>query len=151
MTPSLIPNASEDGRAGDTQQSSDMVERVARLRAASAAISNADKVFVANKDGLFVNIDLVNELQLALVAYLEASHHAELVDASCQLLSSLDGGTAIGIAEAKARLRDVLTEIDTIDCPACGGSGFSGHGTGYGDVCGQCGGTKRVAKIGGEA
>lgn len=28
------------------------------------------------------------------------------------------------------------------DCPKCGGSGFSGYGTGYDDVCGECGGTQ---------
>lgn len=29
------------------------------------------------------------------------------------------------------------------DCKTCGGSGFSGRGTGYDDVCGECGGLKR--------
>jgi hypothetical protein len=29
---------------------------------------------------------------------------------------------------------------ETGECGACGGSGFTGHGTGYGDVCGECGG-----------
>ena len=29
-----------------------------------------------------------------------------------------------------------------VDCHTCGGSGFSGHGTGYGDVCPTCGGLK---------
>lgn len=28
----------------------------------------------------------------------------------------------------------------TTECNGCGGSGFSGRGTGYGDVCGDCGG-----------
>lgn len=28
-------------------------------------------------------------------------------------------------------------------CPACGGGGFTGHGTGYDDVCSDCGGTPR--------
>lgn len=27
-------------------------------------------------------------------------------------------------------------------CPRCGGSGFSGHGTGHDDVCDECGGQK---------
>lgn len=27
-------------------------------------------------------------------------------------------------------------------CTVCGGSGFSGRGTGYDDVCGECGGLK---------
>lgn len=30
-----------------------------------------------------------------------------------------------------------------IDCPRCDGSGFSGRGTGYDDVCSECGGQKR--------
>lgn len=30
------------------------------------------------------------------------------------------------------------------DCPGCKGSGFSGQGTGHGDVCGTCGGTKQL-------
>jgi hypothetical protein len=29
-----------------------------------------------------------------------------------------------------------------IECPECKGSGFSGYGSGYGDVCGHCGGQK---------
>lgn len=28
-------------------------------------------------------------------------------------------------------------------CPKCGGSGFNGNGTGYSDVCDECGGTRR--------
>lgn len=28
------------------------------------------------------------------------------------------------------------------ECSRCGGSGFSGRGTGYGDVCAECGGQK---------
>jgi hypothetical protein len=31
-----------------------------------------------------------------------------------------------------------------VDCPVCGGSGFSGRGTGYDDVCGECGGQKKL-------
>lgn len=27
-----------------------------------------------------------------------------------------------------------------VECEDCGGSGFSGYGTGYGSVCGNCGG-----------
>jgi hypothetical protein len=57
-------------------------------------------------------------------------------------LPSIDGQ----VADNRALLAKVGGEID---CPACGGSGFSGHGTGYGDVCGQCGGTKHLAKLNG--
>jgi hypothetical protein len=32
-----------------------------------------------------------------------------------------------------------------IECDHCGGSGFSGPGTGYGDVCSECGGSKMIA------
>lgn len=28
------------------------------------------------------------------------------------------------------------------ECGICGGSGFSGQGSGYGDVCSECGGLK---------
>lgn len=28
-----------------------------------------------------------------------------------------------------------------VDCKECGGSGFSGYGSGYDDVCGTCGGS----------
>lgn len=31
-------------------------------------------------------------------------------------------------------------EIQTVDCEECGGSGFSGLGTGYDSVCDNCGG-----------
>lgn len=34
--------------------------------------------------------------------------------------------------------------VRLVDCDRCGGSGFSGRGTGYDDVCGHCGGTKRL-------
>lgn len=40
---------------------------------------------------------------------------------------------------------DLLEETITSykpPCSVCGGSGFSGQGSGYGDVCGHCGGTK---------
>jgi hypothetical protein len=36
---------------------------------------------------------------------------------------------------------DALTE-NGVACAVCGGSGFSGHGSGYGDVCGECGGLR---------
>lgn len=35
-------------------------------------------------------------------------------------------------------------EPEMVDCPRCGGSGFSGYGTGYGDVCDECGGQRRL-------
>lgn len=31
------------------------------------------------------------------------------------------------------------------DCPGCGNSGFSGFGTGYGDVCDECAGQSTYA------
>jgi hypothetical protein len=37
-----------------------------------------------------------------------------------------------------------MSEAILIDCPRCSGSGFSGYGTGYGDVCSECGGQRRV-------
>lgn len=37
-------------------------------------------------------------------------------------------------------------ETGMIVCETCGGSGFSGRGTGYDDVCGQCGGLKYFPK-----
>ena len=50
------------------------------------------------------------------------------------------------------RLEALITETkraranELIDCPQCGGSGFSGYGSGYGDVCGHCGGQKRLPR-----
>lgn len=38
-----------------------------------------------------------------------------------------------------------MTHPETIPCPQCEGSGFSGQGTGYGDVCGECGGQREVS------
>ncbi|ULF49382.1 anti-TRAP protein [Bacillus phage MrBubbles] len=32
------------------------------------------------------------------------------------------------------------TKIKTEECATCGGSGFSGYGTGYDAVCDNCGG-----------
>lgn len=29
---------------------------------------------------------------------------------------------------------------DSVECHVCGGTGFSGRGTGYDDVCSECGG-----------
>jgi hypothetical protein len=42
--------------------------------------------------------------------------------------------------EADMRSKE-LTE-EGVPCGECGGSGFSGRGSGYGDVCGECGGLK---------
>jgi hypothetical protein len=36
------------------------------------------------------------------------------------------------------------TEVALVTCPKCGGSGFSGRGSGYDDVCDECGGCKEV-------
>lgn len=36
-------------------------------------------------------------------------------------------------------------ELNFVECPECKGSGFSGQGSGYGDVCGECGGQKTPA------
>lgn len=38
----------------------------------------------------------------------------------------------------------VDAETNLEDCKVCGGSGFSGRGTGYDDVCGECGGLKSL-------
>jgi hypothetical protein len=35
-------------------------------------------------------------------------------------------------------------ETNLEDCKVCGGSGFSGRGTGYDDVCAECGGLKSL-------
>lgn len=42
--------------------------------------------------------------------------------------------------EADARAKELTEEGQP--CGTCGGSGFSGRGTGYDDVCGECGGLK---------
>jgi hypothetical protein len=42
--------------------------------------------------------------------------------------------------EAKARAKEMTEEGRP--CKTCGGSGFSGRGSGYDDVCGECGGLK---------
>lgn len=31
-----------------------------------------------------------------------------------------------------------------VDCPRCAGTGFSGLGTGYDDVCSECGGLRQM-------
>lgn len=36
--------------------------------------------------------------------------------------------------------------LDLVDCPRCGGSGFTGQGTGYGDVCDWCGGQQQMPR-----
>lgn len=33
-----------------------------------------------------------------------------------------------------------------IDCPACAGGGFTGRGTGYDDVCSECGGQCKMPR-----
>jgi len=33
---------------------------------------------------------------------------------------------------------------ETVVCQRCGGSGFSGRGTGYDDVCSECGGLREL-------
>ena len=42
--------------------------------------------------------------------------------------------------EADARAKELTDEGRP--CETCGGSGFSGRGSGYDDVCGECGGLK---------
>ena len=37
-------------------------------------------------------------------------------------------------------------ETEIIDCPECGGSGFSKPGTGYDSVCDNCGGQGELPK-----
>lgn len=44
--------------------------------------------------------------------------------------------------EASARAKE-LTEEDS-RCEVCGGSGFSGYGSGYDAVCSECGGLGRL-------
>ena len=36
--------------------------------------------------------------------------------------------------------------LDLVDCPRCGGGGFSGRGTGYDDVCDWCGGQGQMPR-----
>jgi hypothetical protein len=68
----VIPNASEDGRAGDTQQSSDMVEPVARAIAAS---------FELGSPGIAASLRMDWQTWAPEAkAALEASYHAELVE-----------------------------------------------------------------------
>lgn len=38
------------------------------------------------------------------------------------------------------------TTDDLVDCPQCRGSGFSGYGSGYDAVCGECGGQRQLPR-----
>jgi hypothetical protein len=38
------------------------------------------------------------------------------------------------------------TVPDLVECDQCGGSGFDTPGTGYGNVCGKCGGLKEFPR-----
>lgn len=40
-----------------------------------------------------------------------------------------------------------MTLIVTTNCHKCGGGGFSGYGTGYGDVCDNCAGGQDLVKM----
>lgn len=40
-----------------------------------------------------------------------------------------------------------LYKLCLVECSVCGGSGFSGYGTGYDAVCGNCGGLKFILKM----
>jgi len=63
-----------------------LVERVAR---ANKAIGSAELFAVPGQDGHYIRVSLVWELQEAAAALLEASHHAELVEAAQRLSMSL--------------------------------------------------------------
>ena len=39
---------------------------------------------------------------------------------------------------------DTADSEPLVDCPCCGGSGFSGRGSGYDDVCDECGGQRQM-------
>lgn len=67
-----------------------------------------------------------------------------LIHRHADIFDSIASGIEETLAEMDA-LREMLGKVsrelhacnDEI-CEACGGSGFSGQGTGYGDVCGHC-------------
>jgi hypothetical protein len=51
-------------------------------------------------------------------------------------------GLAEHFGEDAGHSEVVLTWQETVSCATCGGSGFSGHESGYGDVCSECGGCR---------
>lgn len=43
-------------------------------------------------------------------------------------------------------LCEAYTEPELAECPRCGGSGFETPGTGYNNVCSECGGLRELPK-----
>lgn len=60
-----------------------------------------------------------------------------------KLVSLNTGKIKCPICGAQYDYFPVNTTKKADECKVCKGSGFSGYGTGYGDVCGECGGTGR--------
>lgn len=53
-----------------------------------------------------------------------------------------------GVWFVSARAGSARLEFRETDvCKSCGGSGFSGLGTGYSDVCSECGGQSATAEV----
>jgi hypothetical protein len=49
--------------------------------------------------------------------------------------------------ECKEKSDRIITHEQAMrECPVCGGSGFSGRGTGYDDVCSECGGQRMLPR-----
>jgi hypothetical protein len=71
---------------------------------------------------------------------LRAQGFAAGIKAAEEIARNHVGEIARKIADAIRALRPVAPAERP--CPVCGGSGFSGHGTGYDDVCSECGGQR---------
>jgi hypothetical protein len=62
-----------------------------------------------------------------------------------------DATYELGKERAWRNARAALAQSDLkpkrlVECPICKGSGFSGQGSGYDDVCGECGGQKYLSE-----
>lgn len=80
--------------------------------------------------------EMFNGLDLSDEVKMELSERANLHTIARNIRLSLQPARcSAGSASAAAAPDEPM-----IECPVCEGAGFSGRGTGYDDVCGECGG-----------
>lgn len=87
--------------------------------------------------------------KMAAIAYRQAAKliRTKLVDPATEDAHRADHlrdllRRAISYGDIEPQLDQEIKDALRIQCRVCGGSGFSGYGTGYDAVCGECGGQR---------
>lgn len=83
---------------------------------------------------------------LGVYSYESGTRRVECDHHGCWYIGPREGSIRQAIKSHNAKCAANENVCGVVECDQCGGSGFDTPGTGYGNVCGKCGGQKALPR-----